>query len=190
MGLAPMRFKAYTWPHNPETYSVSYERRMAAQNAPFGKWVMQELGAGYRVMRGEGVFTGPDAYQEFRKLAAVFAQEGPGLLVHPVWQAARAYFVTLELTEEPLPDYVRYRFAFWEDGGTVAAAAAAVSTGTGREERAADETEAAVWYTVKREDTLWAIAGRYDVSLRRLIELNPQIKNPNLIYAGNQVRVQ
>ncbi len=35
--------------------------------------------------------------------------------MHPVWRTVSAYFVTLELMEEPLPDYVRYRFSFWED---------------------------------------------------------------------------
>ena len=67
----------------------------------------------YRVLRGEGVFAGEGAYEQFRKLAAVFQEDGPGLLVHPVWQTERARFASLQVTEEPLPDYVRYRFEFW-----------------------------------------------------------------------------
>ena len=38
-------------------------------------------------------------------------------------------------------------------------------------------------------ETLWAIAGKYGMELRALIALNPQIKNPNLIYVGQKVRV-
>ena len=45
-----------------------------------------------------------------RRWRRSFDQTGPGLLVHPVWRTVSAYFVTLELMEEPLPDYVRYRF--------------------------------------------------------------------------------
>ena len=45
-------------------------------------------------------------------------------------------------------------------------------------------------YTVRRGDTLWGIAKRYGVTLRSLIAANPQIKNPNLIYPGEQVRVK
>ena len=45
------------------------------------------------------------------------------------------------------------------------------------------------WYTVVRGDTMWGIARRYGVSLTDLIALNPQIKNPNLIYPGQKVRV-
>ena len=40
---------------------------------------------------------------------------------------------------------------------------------------------------MKRGDTLWGIARRYGVTLKSLIAANPQIKNPNLIYPGNEV---
>ncbi len=117
MRLAPMRYKEFTWPHNPETYQVEHRRQVAVHKVPFGGYVLQDLGAGCRVLEGEGTFAGKDAYATFRALEQVFDQPGPGLLVHPVWPASSAYFVTLQLTEEPLPDFVRYRFAFWEDQG-------------------------------------------------------------------------
>jgi len=44
-------------------------------------------------------------------------------------------------------------------------------------------------YTVKSGDTLSAIAQRSGVSLSALIAANPQIGNPNLIYAGQTVHV-
>ncbi len=42
---------------------------------------------------------------------------------------------------------------------------------------------------MKKGDTLWGIAKRYGVALTALIAANPQIKNPNLIYPGNWVRI-
>jgi len=42
---------------------------------------------------------------------------------------------------------------------------------------------------VKKGDTLWAIAKRYGVSLQELTAANPQIKNPNLIYPGDGVKI-
>ena len=42
---------------------------------------------------------------------------------------------------------------------------------------------------MKRGDTLWGIARRYGVALQSLIAANPQIKNPNLIYPGNEVKL-
>lgn len=193
MRLTPMRYKEFTWPHNPEIYTVEYRRQMAAHKVPFGRCVLQDLGYTYRVLKGEGVFTGDDAYRQFQELTAVFQESGPGLLVHPVWQAERAYFVELKVTEEPLPDYVRYSFTFWEDwngysGGLTASDDGGALSGTGSRTAAA-ESAAAETYTVRKGDTLWGIAKRYDVTLAALIAANPQIKNPNLIYPGDKVLI-
>ena len=178
MNLAPMRYKDYVWPHNPETYTISFQRKVAVAKVPFGRYGMQDLGLSYRVMEGEGVFAGKGAYNEFKKLASVFYQGGPGLLIHPVWQAAQAYFVSLELAQQPLEDYVRYRFAFWE--------ANPAETALLRVGGAADRAERAQ-YIVQRGDTLWGIADRNGTTLGALLKANPQIRNPNEIAAGEWV---
>ena len=97
----------------------------------------------------------------------------------------------LEAAEEPLPDFVRYRFEFWEDcggydGGLTALAA---ESGNGGGGASAPAPQAARVHTVGKGDTLWGIARRYGVELAALIRANPQIKNPNLIYPGGTVRV-
>lgn len=47
----------------------------------------------------------------------------------------------------------------------------------------------AKYHTVERGDTLSGIAAKYKISLGRLIQLNPQIKNINVIQVGEKVRV-
>lgn len=195
MRLTPMRFKDYTWPYNPEIYTVEDRRRMAVHPVPFGRCVLQDLGGGYRVLRGEGVFAGRRAYEEFQKLAAVFHQAGPGLLIHPVWPAERAYFVELEVVEQPLPDYVRYRFTFWEDWGGYDAGLREIPVGqtAGGNSRAnapkSGGDDADGIYIVRKGDTLWGISKRFGVPLRQLIAANPKIRNPNLIYPGDRVTI-
>lgn len=135
MNLSPMRFKNFIWPHNPRVYSITYERKMAANKIPFGRYVLQSLGQTRRVFRGEGEFVGEGAYETFKKLATVFYEETPGTLIHPVWTAATAWFVGLELEQEPRSDYVRYSFEFWEVVGGIAAAP------TVRTEKSGDEPE-------------------------------------------------
>lgn len=190
MQLTPMRYKDYIWPHNPATYSITYERQIAVHKVPFGRHCMQDLGMGCRIMRGQGEFAGEGAYDEFKRLATVFYDGGPGLLIHPLWQISNAYFTSLKLEQEPLPDYVRYSFEFRErydgysDGLTAAGtgtipggAASGGEGGTGQESLC----------TVVSGDTLWAIARRYDVALEDLLRVNPGIKNPNLIRVGDRV---
>lgn len=184
MLLTPMRYKDYIWPHNPTTYSIDYERQIAVHKVPFGRYCTQDLGMTCRIMRGEGEFAGEDAYHEFKRLATVFYGGGPGLLIHPVWQVANAYFTTLRLEQEPLPDYVRYSFTFREkfDGYSEELQKLEAEGGA-----AASPSGSQAVHTVAGGDTLWGIALRYGVGLAELLSANPGIKNPNLIHVGDKV---
>lgn len=44
-------------------------------------------------------------------------------------------------------------------------------------------------YTVRTGDSLWKIAVKYEVGLSEIISLNPQFKNPALIYPGQKVNI-
>lgn len=189
MILSPMRFKDFVWPHNPKVYSIAYERKMAVHKIPFGRHYLQSLGQTRRVLKGEGEFVGEDAYETFKRLASVFYEETPGVLVHPVWMATTAWFAELELTQEPRRDYVAYSFAFWEVvGGSNTATLTRRKVGTGAQEDTDGQREVK-WHTVARGDTLWGLSQRYGVALDRLVWLNPDIRNPNLIYVGQKVRI-
>ena len=184
MTLASMSYKTFVWPHNPERYGISYERRMALHDIPFGSYRLQELGQTRRIIRGEGEFVGRDGYETFKKLAGVYYAGGPGTLTHPVWSGMQAYFVGLTLTQEPQEDYVRYAFTFWEclPGDTE-------STLTQQTETGGTVKSAARWYDIVSGDTLWGIALRHDTSVEKLLSLNPAIRNPNLIAAGARLRI-
>lgn len=193
MNLSPMRFKNYVWPHNPRVYEIGFQRKMASQHVPFGRSVLSGLGMDHRVLRGEGEFVGEGAYREFQKLATVFYEESPGILVHPVWQTANAWFVELSVQQEPTENYVRYAFAFWEcyDGYRRGLVEAGPSTQPGGQTAAenGDGGENA-YYTVASGDTLYRIAQKQGAALSDLVALNPQIRNINLIYPGDKIRIR
>lgn len=185
MNLSPMRFKQFVWPHNPRIYSTTFEREMAVNKIPMGRHYLQSLGRTCRIFRGEGEFTGQGAYDTFKQLEAVFQEESAGTLVHPVWMAVTAWFVSLKLEQEPRSDYVRYSFEFRE-----------VAHGVRSELRAAQEMHTAaagsvskVFHTAVEGETLWIIARRYDLTEEQILALNPGLRNPNLISAGQKVRV-
>lgn len=46
------------------------------------------------------------------------------------------------------------------------------------------------YYIVKKGDTLGSIARKYNIALNKLLGLNPDIKNPNLIHVGDKIRVK
>ena len=190
MRLKPMQYKDYQWPHNPKTYTIEYRRELAVHKIPFGRYVLQNLGMTRRVIKGEGEFVGEGAYEEFRKLAALFYQEGAGMLIHPVWQGIRAHFAELTLLQEPKADYVGYAFTFWEDYDGYATTLKKVSQETaapaGKRDSKADAQQ---YHTVIAGDTLWGISKRYGLSLDAVLALNPQLKNPNRIMVGERVRV-
>ena len=191
MILSPMRFKNFVWPHNPRVYSITYERKLAVHKIPFGRHYLQSLGQTRRVLKGEGEFVGEGAYDTFKALASIFYEETPGTLVHPVWMTTTAWFAGLELRQEPRRDYVAYSFEFWEvlsNNSTTGLASVEVNSG----ETAADSGTAAAqgeWHTVVKGDTLWELSKRYGVPLSQIISLNPDIRNPNLIYVGQRVRI-
>lgn len=185
MLLTPMRYKNYIWPHNPATYSISYERQVAVHKVPFGRYCMQDLGMSCRVIRGQGEFAGEDAYEEFKRLASAFYEDGPGLLIHPLWQISNAYFTALKLEQEPLPDYVRYSFEFRERFDGYGEELTEVSrNGAGSPVLRSETPE--IRHTVASGDTLWGIARQYNVALEDLLAVNSGIKTPTL--SGWEIR--
>ena len=47
----------------------------------------------------------------------------------------------------------------------------------------------AATYTVKSGDTLWKIASKNQIGVSELIALNPHLKNPDMIYVGDQITI-
>lgn len=186
MILSPMRYGDYIWPHNPRVYEIEYARRIVSHKVPFGLYTLSDMGRDRRILRGEGEFVGSDAYEEFKKLASMFYVSEPKILVHPVWQSAPAWLVRLNLRQEPRADYVSYEFEFWEcfEGyelniRPVSGAAEVPDAVQGESERRS--------HVLKSGETLWGLAVNNGLSLSRLLELNPQIRNPNIYYVGDVV---
>jgi len=48
---------------------------------------------------------------------------------------------------------------------------------------------AAASHTVVRGDTMWKLAVKYEVGTSEIIEANPQVANPNLIYPGEVLTI-
>ena len=78
MTLTPMRYKNYTWPHNPRIYTMEYRREMAVNKIPFGLYQLQDLDRTCRVMEGEGEFVGQRPMPNLAGWPTYFTREGRG----------------------------------------------------------------------------------------------------------------
>ncbi len=106
-----LSYKTFVWPHNPHTYKEEYirEPKFRTEN---GITSYDGMGAMQRIITGNGVFFGEDAFERFRALAELFESGEPGNLEHPIWGIRYCYFTGLELTQEPKENCVSYKFEF------------------------------------------------------------------------------
>ncbi|MCF0138157.1 MAG: LysM peptidoglycan-binding domain-containing protein [Oscillospiraceae bacterium] len=175
--LTAMKFRSFTWPNNPRTFSVERRRALKSRKLPFRAYRVQDMGEDLCVYRGAGEFTGAHAYEYFMQLAELFAEGTPGLLVHPVWPAAEVYFAGLKLRQEPLEDYVAYEFEFWQNSDGVRRAGLNSAAASG-------------YYTVAPGESVGDAVLNTGVSAEELLRLNPWLKNINSISAGTVLRIR
>lgn len=184
--MLAMQYKSFVWPNNPETYTLTMERRTAVQKFPLGGFAVQDLGETCMVLRGEGVFFGKNAMRDFERLEQVFRQDGAGVLLHPAWRGGAALFTQLELTQEPREDYAAYRFAFCQSAAEEKPQALAGEIYvTQRRERGGR-----MYYRVQSGETAWHICVKKQLTMQELLALNPELSRPDRLEEGQRVRVQ
>lgn len=170
MSLAPMSYRGYVWPGNPETVKVERGRSTVELKIPGSVSAVQDNGTAPRRVSGSGRFTGTGCGEEFSQLCAAFDEGGSGMLRLPGMEPFPAVFASLAMKGEPGPDGVGYEFVFLED------ASAAVSS--------APQT-----YVCTGGETLWDVANRYGTDADSLLAANPDIEWPNALEAGREVTV-
>lgn len=171
-----MKFKTFTWPNDPRTCRLQAQRATSLHKYPGGSYRLEDLGVKGRVLTGEGEFFGNMAYSYMDQLIRVYEEPGEGVLIHPLILLRKMMFTELEILEEPRAWYVAYRFTFTECDTEEYTASRKKPGSSGV-------------YIARLGDTLYSIAMMNSVPLTRLLELNPEIKNPNVLTAGQVVRI-
>ena len=106
-----LSYKTFVWPQNPDTYQETVEREPKYFTMD-GEVYYDGMGPLQRKITGSGVFYGPGAFAQFRKLLALAEESTPGNLEHPVWGIRYCYLTGLEMAQQPEPECVHYRFQF------------------------------------------------------------------------------
>lgn len=171
MTISKMRYKGFSWVHNPMTLKVTKEQVLREQYIPYGNSAVQDMGVKSRIVSGTGQLYGKDCLEMYNQLLKLQSLEGSGILSLPDTKPFYAFFKSIELACEPKPELVTYNFVFVED-------------------LSAQKNDAQPYYhTVQYLQTLWDIAYEYGVDIDTLVGLNPQIKRIDELEAGERVRV-
>ncbi len=168
MRLMGMRFKDFTWKDNPVSLRVAHARRVGEVNVPYGESKAEELGPQRRNVTGEGYFAGEDCMEAWAGLQRAFSQKGPGLLQLPGVEPFWALMDSLELVGAQGKDLVRYTFSFTEWEGRAAYA----GSGT---------------YCAQAGESLWQYSNRWGLSIEKLVEANPHIRDICALEEGEKV---
>ncbi len=169
-----MKYKNFVWLHNPSTIDITVARDLKEAKIPFKGSVIQDFGREKRIVSGSGQFFGEDCMAQFESLFLVFKQGGAGYLSLPGIDSFLALFKDLKLIGNSMPNVVNYSFEFWED----------LSSTATKLDFQAD------FYTALEGDTIWSIAANFELSIDTLMALNPSVKSPNQLNAGEKVRLR
>lgn len=169
-----MKFKDFVWTKNPEKLSVSIKRDVKELQIPFYGAIMQDYGAKKRVISGEGEFVGDQCLQTYKALSALFEEGNSGVLKLPDLPALIAKPISLSYVATTRPNVLRYQFMFWED--------------LSKPLPIPEVNPYRLHYTVKEDgENLWYIANEEHTTVEELLQLNPQMKWPSCLIAGEQV---
>ncbi len=171
--MEKLRYKDYTFRVNPRRLEVTGERQLARAQAPFAGEAVYDLGPRAAVVYGEGEFFGANAMQEYLRLEAVYRQGEAGLLYLPGLKPFMAHFALFKAIGEPGREGLSYAFRFVE---------ATLQTGGAS---AAGQLR----HIVRENETLFAIAARYNTTAASLLRQNPAVASPNRPTAGQVLTV-
>lgn len=170
MNLMEMRFRGFTWVHNPTALTVALERNVRETALPYRGSRLEDLGAAKRKITGEGYFTGEGCMDQWRGLQEEFCRGGPGSLQLPGLEPFLAVMDSLRLLGAPGAGLIHYGFAFTEY-------------------RAGEDYRGGGVHRAAAGESLWDYAWRYGRTMEEMVGANPHIRDVALLEEGEEVQV-
>lgn len=170
MRLVPMKFKDYEWKHNPREISFECKKNINELKAPYLSAYIQNMGRQNMIIRGEGELVGSDCLEQFGKLFELFRQGGYGVLAIPKTEPIFAVFEEIKIIGDPKPDLLIYSFVF-------------------REVMTEKQVTRPDKYKTVHGENLWDVSYKFGIPIDKIVELNPDIKRPDEVHLGYEVRL-
>ena len=109
-----MKYKAFVWPENPESFRITAVRSPLYSIGDLGDYQYSGLGPMCRVISGKGVFCGEYAVQNYNTLQVLMGNGTAGELIHPLWGTISAFLTGLTMDMDGREEYIEYTFTFRE----------------------------------------------------------------------------
>lgn len=166
---ASMRYKNFTWHHNPKTLKIKNSKRTVSLSYPYCYRSTEEMFRENTVIEGEGELFGEDCIEQFNSLCRLYSSKNKGILSIGGIPSFEAYFTRLELLCEPKNNILTYSFQFSECSS--------------KEKR---DTQIN-YYIAEKGDTLWDVSYKCNVPIETLAKLNLKYKRPDSVQEGDRV---
>ncbi|MGN1050821.1 MAG: DNA circularization N-terminal domain-containing protein [Acutalibacteraceae bacterium] len=169
MTLSPMRFRGFTWLHNPKEITVSCENVTKEIKISNGQSILQDFGRKNRVISGIGEIYGQDCFFQYNKLWELYSENVTGVLSIPETGSMYADFCSLKCIGKG-KDFVTYSFVF-------------------KEQMREPSSKAVTRYKATSGENLWDVSYKFSVSVERLLEINKSIARPDEDLEGREVKL-
>lgn len=204
--LASIVYKDFIFPFNPAKTSYKADRSYIKHKYPELEGTeLEDLGVNACVISGEGEFFGKDAYRNWRKLLKEYKKKDVGSISHPIFtDVTRGLMVSLTANVEGRQDYISYTFEIVADtepgideclGKYVVVTSGSPDSGGGKNDSGGGASKKGEFvHTVVKGECLSVICARYaskyktTISWKKIATYN-NMKNPNLIYVGDKIKI-
>lgn len=181
MTLTSMSFDGYSWEFNCQNLTFSHSGNVNIPRYPYGGSVIQDFGRQNCIITGSGYFVGETCADMYNRLRDKFDQSGVGILTLPGFPPIKAFFNKLVIKGEPKPDLLGYEFEFIEVDDKYQDVSS-VNSGTG--------SAKIIRKIVPDGETLWDISYKYGINIDKLVELNPQVRRPDIPIESEAVQLR
>lgn len=171
MKLCAMRYKGFTWHHNPKKLTLSSEKRVLNIEVPYCCDVIKSFGEKEVVISGVGELYGEDCLEQYKELLKLYENSDADILCLPDIPPMYAYFKELKIEADTTPDVLTYSFTFV------------------RANNIFEKKSYTNKYTVKNEKSLWEVSLKTNTDINELTRLNPQLMFIDELKENEEVRI-
>lgn len=170
MVLATLSFRGYSLRYNPLKLEIKNRFSKRNYKVPKSHTRVEFTERVPVVYSGVGEFFGEDCISQYRELEKLFLEGRKGVLCLPDMLPVEVWFTGLDFVGDTTKDVLTYKFEFTQ-ADTL------------------QQTDEKKIHICRQGETLYDISYDYNISVEKLVQLNPSVRRPDELKTGEQVRL-